>query len=400
MASPLDIDWTSSDNLLLLNPRLPRAQADLLRQIWDDFSTDFSGQIGLATSGSSSKADDVFGKLVVLSKQAVLVSARSVNAHLQSTAQDIWLKKLPDFHVGGLGIHARSFLSGARVVDMDASAAEDSEKWDAQAFYQKLVDEKVSLTALVPAQLFDLLQAGFLAPRDLRAVIIGGAAFSQDLFQRASKAGWVALPSYGMTETCSQIATASIAQARVQMHSLQPELPEMQILSHSQIRADADGVLQIQSGSLLTGYIRWQDGRAVFQDPKVDGWFTSEDRGEVHDGTLRVWGRGQDFLKIGGESVLLPKLEAIFERLRTTEFGQAANDRDGAILAVPDSRLGSVIHLLTASTDVAQADELVRRFNQEVLPFERIRQTHFVAQIPRSALGKLLRAQALAMIGF
>jgi O-succinylbenzoic acid--CoA ligase len=61
---------------------------------------------------------------------------------------------------------------------------------------------------------------------------------------------------------------------------------------------------------------------------------------------------------------------------------------------MPDERLGQAIHL--AAT--AEADELVRRFNERVLPFERIRGVYRVAEIPQSPLGKLLRARLLQMI--
>ena len=49
---------------------------------------------------------------------------------------------------------------------------------------------------------------------------------------------------------------------------------------------------------------------------------------------------------------------------------------DDAIIAVPDDRLGHVIHLAALSDAV---DEIVRSFNARVLPFERIRAVRRVA---------------------
>ena len=78
------------------------------------------GHIFVATSGTSG---DV--KLVALSKDAILASAAAVNARLGARREDVWCCVLPTFHVGGLGIHARAFLTGSRVINMS---------WDANAF--------------------------------------------------------------------------------------------------------------------------------------------------------------------------------------------------------------------------------------------------------------------------
>ena len=62
---------------------------------------------------------------------------------------------------------------------------------------------------------------------------------------------------------------------------------------------------------------------------------------------------------------------------------------EAALIAVPDERLGQVIHV--AST--GDAEGIIERFNDRVMPYERIRGAHRVRSIPRSSLGKLLRAE-------
>ena len=91
-------------------------------------------------------------------------------------------------------------------------------------------------------------------------------------------------------------------------------------------------------------------------------------------------GRVGDFVKIGGESVDLNRLDAILRYIA----GDGA-----AVVAVADARLGRVIHL--AATGAAEG--IVEAFNAQVLPYERIRGVHRVARIPRSPLGKLLRGE-------
>ena len=100
---------------------------------------------------------------------------------------------------------------------------------------------------------------------------------------------------------------------------------------------------------------------------------------------LRIFGRGADFAKIGGESVDLLRLDAIARSI--------AGDH-AAVVAVPDERLGAVIHLAVTRDPDAIRDA----FNACVAAFERAREVHVVASIPRSPLGKLLRARLAEML--
>ena len=132
------------------------------------------------------------------------------------------MHSLPDFHVGGLGIWARAYLSGAAVVDFKQA---HPGKWQSQAFYQYIQQVKGTLSALVPAQIYDLAALECPAPSSLRAVIVGGGALLPGLYERAVALGWPLLPSYGLTECGSQVATAAL-------ESWQQKEPSLQLLPH------------------------------------------------------------------------------------------------------------------------------------------------------------------------
>jgi O-succinylbenzoic acid--CoA ligase len=329
----VDIDWLSDETHVLLNPRMPEDE----RRRLDEFVVPLPGHLWLATSGTTGAL-----KLTALSKRAMLVSAAAVNRHLQSDASDVWLCQLPTFHVGGLGIYARAFLSGARVI---------TEGWDG-----------VTLASLVPAQVSDLVRARTPAPESLRAVVIGGGALPSKLYAEGRELGWPLLPSYGMTECCSQVATATA------------DSPELMLLDHVEARIEPDGRLSLRSEALLTGYATAEG----FIDPKIDGWFVTGDLASVEGRSLRVEGRRGDFVKIGGESVDLSRLDRILAELGF----------DAAVVAIPDERLGHVIGLAIASGD---EEAIANAFNARVFPFERARRTFRVAAIPRTDLGKIMR---------
>jgi len=343
------LDFASDETHLLLNPRLPREERERLERLYAAAPA-LRSHVWLSTSGTTGSL-----KLVALSKQAILASAAAVNRHLDSSSHDVWCCVLPTFHVGGLGIHARAFLSGARVV---------SAQWDPQAFVR---DERMTLASLVPAQVRDLL--GIRPPAALRAIVVGGGALSPELYEQARAGGWPVLPSYGMTETASQVATAKL------------DGPDLALLDHVEARSEPDGRLAFRGESLLTGYAT----ETGFEDPKLDGWFITPDLGRIGGNTLRITGRSGDFIKIGGESVDLTRLDRVLAEIAT----------DAAIVPARDERLGHVIHLAAASAD---ADSIVSAFNERVLPFERIRAVHQVDEIPRTELGKLRRTELAAKL--
>jgi len=349
----MHIDWQSDESHLLLNPRMPEEE----RRMLQSYVADLPAHLWLATSGTTGAL-----KLTALSKKAMLASAAAVNRHLDSDANDVWVNVLPTFHVGGLGIHARAFLSGAPVITAE---------WNPRQFAEQ---ETMTLSSLVPAQVRDLVDQSMKPPQTLRAIIVGGGALEPSLYTQARALGWPVLPSYGMTETCSQVATATATLAS----------PELVLLDHVQARTEEDGRLAFRGQSLLTGY-----GTASgFIDPKTeDGWFTTEDLGKVQNGRLQVGGRRGDFIKIGGESVDLARLDAILASIAGAH---------AAVLAVPDARLGHVIHL--AVTNATDPHTVKAAFDANVHPFERARAVHVVAEIPRSPLGKLLRKQLLQIV--
>lgn len=368
------IDWTGIDSVVLLNPRLPAEHDRPLRRLVAK-APELPGHVWLAASGSSGVV-----RMVALSRSAMLSSAAAVNAHVAAAADDRWLCVLPTFHVGGLAIHARAHLSGSEVI---------TSEWSAESFVQTCARERITLSSLVPAQVSDLVRAGLESPDHLRAVFIGGGRLAAELFLEARDLGWNLLPSFGMTECCSQIATAS-------MNDLCQPAPPLLLLPHLQVRAGSDGRLEFSGTSLLTGYSFEREGTVVFEDPKQDGWFVSEDIGRFahSDGrtVLEIEGRASDFLKIGGESTSMARLDAVLSdvlRALSPSF-------DAALIALPDERLGQVIHM--AAVDQEKAEKLRRRFNELVLPFERIRQTHIVASIPRSSLGKVLRMELVKLV--
>lgn len=354
-------NWNCSLTKVLFNPRLSESERQLVAIL--PKTGEFESHVWITTSGSTGHS-----KFVAISKKGILASAKAVNFHLNSCSSDIWIHALPDFHVGGLGIWARAFLSGASVVDFKSK----QEKWDPEVFYSIAQNSKATLTALVPTQVYDLVSKQIPAPPTLRAVIVGGGNLSSSTYNQGLELGWKLLPSYGLTECASQVATATPTN----------EFGYATLLCHVEVKIDSEGYISLKSPSLLTAYAIIENNSLQIIDPKQNGWFKTEDKGELKENTLKILGRSSDFVKIGGESCSLIHLRTVLEKIT-----QNLNI-NATLLASPDDRLGKIIHLFIEKSP--SAENLVNQFNAQVLPFEKIRKVTIVKKIPRSPLGKIL----------
>jgi len=362
-------NWELDSTEILMNPRLSNKENKRVLDQLNPLTPQFPAHCWLATSGTTGNS-----KWVALSKKALLISAQSVNNHLNITNKDRWLHSLPDFHVGGLAIWARAYLSGSEVIRLDR------EMWEASYFYQKAIDSQATLTSLVPAQIFDLVQLQLSSPPSLRTVFVGSGVLSQSLFTQAVKLGWQLIPTYGMTECSSQIATGL------------PQCSSLHILPHVELRVDKNNLLSIKSDALLTAYAEIGEDKPRVWDPKVAGWLLTSDLAKIEDHQLNIIGRSDDILKVGGEAVNFSFLEKRFEEVKMA----LCFSSDAALIAKPDQRLGHTIHLVVTGTN--NIEDLISSFNSQVMPFERIRDFHQIATIPRSQMNKVLRKELLNLL--
>lgn len=352
--------WEEGGSYLLLNPRLPSAWCE--RVLAAEFP-DLSGHVWVATSGTRGAL-----KVVALSRAALEASARAVNSHLGASEDDVWLNPLPLFHVGGLGIEVRAALTGARV--------ETCAEWSVENFWKVAHGVRATLTSLVPTQVHDLVEAGKSAPPSLQAAVVGGGALDANLRARAESLGWPLLPSYGLSEACSQVATAKLGAVNFDW------LP---LLSHVEARVDEVGVLSLLGPSLLTGWMLFdKDGRVRWEDPKVDGWLRTSDRAELRGRELRILGRVDDLVKMRGELVDVAALER--------ELQSRVKSGAVCLIVTNDARTGHALQV-RAENELAAAEV---RVAFDIFPPYARPQSIEVGAIERTALGKIVRYGANA----
>lgn len=319
----------------------------------------------IKTSGSSGEP-----KWVVYTKRRLIEHAKLVNAHLDIKAEDNLGLMLPVYHVGGLGVVARSIASGAKLIVFD-------QKWSASIGIEFLKSNLVSVVSLVPAQIVDLVRERCCCPVSMRVVIVGGGKLDDAVRLAAVELGWTIYESYGMTETGSQIATGALGTSGY-----------IKIINGWELQVSEAGLLEVKGDCLMNGYLVREADGYVFRDPKCNGWFRTSDRVELKSTEcgegLKFLGRSDQLVKVLGELVDVSHLE---EKLKHAVGAEAV------IITIKNERRG--VRLVPVLTDENSA-KIVRSLPWSGL--KRLADPIIVDAFPRNEMGKLERSKLEQMV--
>lgn len=147
------------------------------------------------TSGSTGTP-----KPIALAKDDMRASARVTNAFFGITARSTVSVPLPFDYIAARMMAVRAHEAGCRIVTPEPS--------NTPSFFGEA--EELDLLAIVPSQVEALVAIPHIGQR-VRCVIVGGAPLSDTRKHALVRAGIHGYITYGMTETCSHIALADIA---------------------------------------------------------------------------------------------------------------------------------------------------------------------------------------------
>jgi O-succinylbenzoic acid--CoA ligase len=324
----------------------------------------------VATSGTTGRP-----KLAVLSERALLASAAAHYANTGLVDDDRWLLCLSPAHVGGLSILTRSLYARRAVVTFEGAGALRSRVAE---LGRAIAASRATFVSLVPALLEDLIDAGFERPDSLRAILLGGAATNLPELEKAHRLGLPVLPSYGLTEGCSQIAARPYAE-RFRPPELESSPPSCgRPLPGVELRTGDDERLEFSGPSLLSRY--WDEPTPLTDD----GYFRTSDRGYVTpEGELVVLGRADDVIITGGEKVDPLAVEAVL--LAFPGISAAC------VFGEPDPGWGNVVAAAVVSAAPLDASALARHCATSLAPHERPRLVARVEALSETPGGKLDR---------
>ena len=327
------------------------------------------------TSGTSG-----IPKAAKLTWRQLLASAEAANRSLQCGPETRWQAALPLYHIGGLQVIVRSFLSETPFTLY--------RRWDAARTLQDAQRFGATHISVVDKMLQDLIAAdneptcNARALSAYRCILLGGAAVNEQTLTKARKAHARVFASFGMTETASQIANCLVEESFDGGLTLLPNV-EARILDPD---GQGRGILAVRGPAITDGYLNAPAPRTE------DGFFITGDTACLNDGKLFVYERADDLFISGGENVYPAEVERSIK--------QIPGITDCYVFGIHDDVWGMrPAALVETALDPARAEELVReRARNQLTRFCQPDRIVAVAAMPRSGIGKIDRAAARALV--
>ncbi|MBE9117577.1 2-succinylbenzoate--CoA ligase [Lusitaniella coriacea LEGE 07157] len=277
---------------------------------------------------------------------------------------------LPLYHVSGLMQFMRSFTTGGKLLLLPYKSLKSGEK--------SAIAPQDWFISLVPTQLQFLLKqdASWLAKFD--TVLLGGAPAWDSLLNEA-RANKISLaPTYGMTETASQVMTLKPHDFLQKCDGIGRVLPHARVKilgsDGEQCKSYQTGIITLQGDSLFLGY---------YPQLNREKTFKTDDLGYFDDaGYFYVVGRNSRKIITGGENVFPAEVEAA---ILGTEWV-----KDVCAIGVRDRAWGEIIvAVYVPQSPKVPLDEVKSAIAPKLSRFKHPKEWIETQQLPRNDQGKV-----------
>ena len=313
------------------------------------------------TSGSTGQP-----KPMLVEKRRMEASARITCQFLGLHEGDTALLCMPLDYIAGKMMVVRALTCGMRLVSVEPKGCPE---WEGT----------VDLAAMVPLQVWNLLQQAPERLRQIRHLLIGGGAINDELAEALKDFSNYVWSTYGMTETLSHIALRRLNG---------PERSDWYTpFEGVTVSLNDEGCLVIDAPAVHDGPLVTNDIAELLplttHHSKATGRRVSGNPLTTHQ--FRILGRKDNVICSGGIKIQIEEVERLLRPHLTVPF---------MITKAPDTKLGEQVVLLTESTDIPAIQTLCRR----VLPrYWQPRRILSVDHIPMTETGKPARAEAERM---
>jgi 2-furoate---CoA ligase len=295
---------------------------------------------------------------------------------------------MPLYHtMGDHSLIAMSLIGGCYVCQAD---------WDPGEALRLIEEEHLSSLYLAPTLFHDLVSDPRLADSDLssiESVGYAGASMTGALVERCAVAfsPRIFFNHYGSTE----IYTFAIHQDQIAKPGCagKPALnARLRLVPPAEDARPTETVASGEEGQIICHLSSDEAFEGYWNRPDADakslrgGWYFTGDLGRVdEDGDLWVVGRVDDMIISGGENIHPLEVEEVLSR--------APGVWEVAIIGAPDDRFGQRVVACVVAEPRVTAEDLDAHClaSASLARFKRPREYRFVATLPKSPSGKILR---------
>ncbi|MDQ0613074.1 fatty-acyl-CoA synthase [Microbacterium sp. W4I4] len=331
------------------------------------------------TSGSEAAP-----KGVVLTQENCFWNNLALDRAMPLSADDVVLAMLPQYHVAAWNVQPlQAWWRGATVV-LERS-------FDPGRVLQLISERGVTAMMGVPTQYRMLQRHPLWASADLsslRRVVAGGATIPEELVASWAQRGVAFTQGYGLTEAGPNVLYLAPHLIAAHPGAVGRPYPGVDArladpATGLELAGPATGELWVRGSSVFAGYL---DDPEATARAKQGGWLRTGDllRRDA-DGIHHVIDRLKEIYVSGGENVA----PAEVERALSSHPLVAAC----AVVGVPDDTWGERGFAFVVSAAPISADELRAFAAERLASFKLPAHIEFVAELPRSTIEKVARAQ-------
>lgn len=342
----------------------------------------------LYTGGTTGRS-----KGVQLTHRNVIANGLQCAIAMEMRKDDVYLHIAPMFHSADLLGTGYTLLGAAHSY---------LPQFSGEALLTAIQDYRVTHAMMAPTMIIMALQEPNFDDYDLsafRLLFYGSSPMAVEWTQRAMEkfSGAEVQQGYGLTETSPILTTLDMEEHREAVRTGDAEILrsvgrpiatiDLRIVDEDdkEVPAGEAGEIVVRGPNVTRGYLnRPEENQSAFRN----GFFHTGDVARQDDkGYVFLLDRKKDMVITGGENVYTSEVEAALY--------QHPAVHEAAVVGVPDTKYGEALFavIVVAPGESLTEDEVIAHCRERIGGYKIPRRMAFVEEMPKSAMGKILKTE-------